>query len=85
VTAPGVGGEAIAVALEQRYQYVTGAANAAGQRITVNEGRLDADQVRFRLALPGGLYEFRGKVTGDRMSGTAVHAGRSTPWSAIRE
>jgi protein-L-isoaspartate O-methyltransferase len=85
VTASGLEGGPIAVALEQRYQYLTGAANAAGKRIAVNEGRLEADQVRFRLALPGGLYEFRGKVSGDRMSGTAVHAGRSTPWSAIRE
>jgi precorrin-6B methylase 2 len=85
LTAPGIGGEPIAVALEQRYQYLTGAANAAGKRIALNEGRLEADEVRFRLALPEGLYEFRGKVSGDRMSGTAAYGGRSTAWSALRE
>jgi protein-L-isoaspartate O-methyltransferase len=81
---PAVGDEPIEVVLQQQYQYLTGGANTGGKRSLLSEGKLEADHVRFKLALPAGVYEFRGIVDGERMRGTAVHGGQSVAWTAAR-
>ena len=84
VSAPGLVGQPLPVTLMQRYQYVEGSATANGRRIPVAEGKIEADQVRFKLAIPGGAYEFRGAVEGDRMRGEAVQGARTVSWSAVK-
>ena len=84
LTAPALLSEPLALTLQQRYQFVEGGTQARGKRVPVANGRLEADRVRFTLALPGGSFEFRGVVDGDRMRGEVVHAGRSAVWSATK-
>jgi hypothetical protein len=43
-------------------------------------GRLRGDQI----ALTAGTTEYKGRVVGKRMEGTATAAGKETPWSATR-
>ena len=84
VSAPDLAAEALAVTLQQQYQFVTGDTDASGKRVALSDGRVEAHQVRFKLALPGGAYEFNGVVDGDGMRGTAVQGARSIPWTAVR-
>jgi hypothetical protein len=84
VSAPAFGDEPLAVALQQQYQFVTGGAEAGGKRVALSDGRIEADQVRFKLTLPSGSYEFHGVVDGERMRGTAVQGARSVPWTGVR-
>jgi len=84
LSAPGLTAQPLALALEQQYQFVQGVAAGNGKSVPLTGGKLDADRITFKLALPGGAYEFKGVVEGERMLGEAVHAGRSVPWSAVR-
>jgi protein-L-isoaspartate O-methyltransferase len=81
---PALGVEPLELALQQQYQYLTGGANAGGKRSALSDGKLEAEHVRFKLALPAGVYDFRGVVDGERMRGTAVHAGQTVAWTAVR-
>ncbi len=83
LSAPGLI-EQLPLALDQRFQFVLGEATEDGRRVSIGNGKLEAEHITFRLALSGGSAEFRGVVQGDRMSGVAVHGGRSIPWSAAR-
>ena len=84
VSAPDLAAEPLAVALQQQYQFLTGGTDASGKRMALSDGKIEADQVRFKLTLPGGPYEFHGVIEGERMRGTAVQGARSIPWSAVR-
>ena len=84
VRAPALLSEPLALTLQQHYQFVEGGTQARGKRLPIANGRLEADRVRFTLALPGGSFEFRGVVDGDRMRGEVVHAGRSAAWTATK-
>jgi 16S rRNA G966 N2-methylase RsmD len=84
VTAPGLLSEPLSLTLEQRYQFVQGGSGDREKRVSLSGGKLEANRIRFRLALPAGQYDFTGVVEGDRMRGEAVHSGRSVAWSAVK-
>jgi hypothetical protein len=84
VSAPGLSPDPIALTLQQQYQMLEGAADVRGTRVPVTAGKVQADRVAFRLALPGGASDFAGVVDGERLRGEAVQGGRSVPWTATR-
>ena len=84
LSAPGLIDQPLALTLEQRFQYVEGAAPGKGKRVALSDGKIEASRIRFKLPLAAGTYEFRGVVEGDRMRGEAVQRGRSVAWSATR-
>jgi SAM-dependent methyltransferase len=84
VSAPGVSAQPLALALQQQYQVLEGSTNAAGKAVPLAGGKVDAERVSFKLALPAGTYEFKGAVEGNRMRGEATSGGRSFPWTAVR-
>ena len=81
---PELAPQPLAVAFEQRYQYVEGHATVRGKRVNIAEGRLEGERVRFKLALGGAAYDFRGAVEGDRMHGEAVRDARTLGWTATK-
>ena len=84
VSVPGLSAEPIALALQQKFQALEGAADARGKRVPLSGGKLEADRVAFKLALPDGVYDFTGVVDGERMRGEAVRADRSVAWTAVK-
>ena len=84
VSAPDLLPAALPLTLEQQYQYVKGAIADKGQRLALANGKLEADRITFQLGLPGGRYEFRGVVEGERMHGEAVQGTRVVPWTAVK-
>ena len=84
-----------AAVVEQRFQAFEGVARAGNRRELLHDSRLTGEDVSFSLALTlEGLgfarHEFRGKVTGDRIEGTARvslpphEASIELPWHATR-
>jgi SAM-dependent methyltransferase len=84
VSAPAISAQPLPLTLQQQYQVLDGSTNAGGKPVPVAGGKVDADRVVFRLALPAGTYEFKGVVDGDRMRGEASSGGRTFPWTAVR-
>ena len=84
VSVPELAQQPLAIAFEQRFQYVDGHATVRGKRVSIADGRLEGDRVRFKLVLGGAAYDFRGTVEGDRMHGEAVRATRTVVWTAIK-
>jgi hypothetical protein len=84
ISAPGISSQPFALALQQQYQMLEGAADARGARVPVAGGKVEADRVAFKLAMAGGTYDFKGVVDGERMRGEAVQGGRSYAWSATK-
>ena len=84
VSAPALAPAPLALALEQKFQFVQGAMTDTGKRFSLTGGRIEADRISFKLALPAGAYDFRGVVEGDRMRGEAVQGGRVVPWTAVK-
>jgi hypothetical protein len=76
--------EALALDLKQQYQALSGGGTLAGKAVAIQDGRVEADRVSFRLAGPAGAYDYRGVVEGDRMRGEAVQGARSVAWTATR-
>lgn len=62
--------------LTQEYQMVSGTLGATA----ISGGRLRGEQITFKA----GETEYTGKVTGDRMEGTATTSGKTHAWSAAR-
>ena len=62
--------------LTQEFQVVTG--TLAGTALAA--GRLNGDQITFTV----GETQYSGRVSGDRIEGTATSGSRSEPWSATR-
>jgi hypothetical protein len=84
VSAPALSAEPLGLTLQQKFQLLEGAAEARGKRVALSAGKLEADRVAFKLALPDGIYDFSGIVDGERMRGEAVRAGRSVAWTAVK-
>jgi hypothetical protein len=61
--------------LQQDYQFVRG--TVGSEQAT---GRLRGDIITLRA----GKTEYTGRVSADRIEGTATTAGRQAPWSAVR-
>jgi SAM-dependent methyltransferase len=66
--------------LRQQYQRVTGAFGAGALALTVSQGRLNGDRLRFTA----GGAEYRGRVTGDAIEGTIATDGGLRLWKAVR-
>ncbi len=84
LSAPELAPGPLAVNVRQRYQFLDGAASARGKPVLLADGKVEGDRVAFRLALPEGPSQFRGIIEGERMSGTAIQAGRTVSWTAVR-
>ena len=70
----------LTLTLAQRYQTVSGVLRRGGERHEVEEGRLSGADLTFRA---GGV-RYRGRVSGDRLAGTAATGERASRWSARR-
>ncbi len=82
---PGVPGAELA--LEQTYQRITRATVEMGSNIKagLREVRLWGDQISFTMVDANGVSrDFVGKVSGDKMEGTARAGTDSATWSATR-
>jgi hypothetical protein len=79
---PGLAAKPLKLALEQQYQLVRGGLNENGRRVALSGVKLEGDRITFRLALPGGGYEFRGTVDGGHMQGEASAGAKSVSWTA---
>lgn len=85
LNAPAISPEPVPLTLQQQFQMLEGAVNARGKRVPVAGGKVEADQVAFKLAMPtGGTYDFRGAIDGERMRGEVVQGGRSFAWTATK-
>jgi precorrin-6B methylase 2 len=71
------GGELV---LGQEFQMLSGSVSAGGATTPVAEGRMNGDQMTVTVA--GTTYT--GRVTGDRITGTATRAGTKREWTATR-
>ena len=66
------------LALKQEFQMISGTLNAGGKKLTVTNGRLRGDQIRFAA----GGTEYTGTVNGNSIEGTVK--GGSGNWRATR-
>jgi SAM-dependent methyltransferase len=67
--------------LEQKFQMVSGTlSSSSGAAAPVSDGRLLADQISFKVA----GEEYTGRITGDRIEGTAISSGNKRSWTATR-
>ena len=62
--------------LTQQFQMVTGTLGTTA----ITGGRLNGEQITFKV----GDTQYSGKVSGDRMEGTATTAGKTQNWSATK-
>ncbi len=62
--------------LTQEFQMVSGTLGAT----PISGGRLNGEQISFKV----GDTQYTGKVTGDRMEGTATAGGKTQPWTAVK-
>jgi SAM-dependent methyltransferase len=66
--------------LTQQYQRVTGALGTGALALTVSEGGVNGEQLRFKA----GGAEYRGRVTRDVIEGTIASDGGVRLWKAVR-
>jgi len=79
------GGEAYDVTLKQSYQLLEGAASTQGKSLKIASGRVRGEEIVFTLSDGSARRQFRGRVSGDGIQGTAdLGAGRSSRWTARR-
>lgn len=73
------------MSLRQRFQFLTGQLNRVTAALTVVDGRLRGDQIRFAVVDGAVRREFSGRVHGILMDGTVRAAGSPVlRWSASR-
>lgn len=71
--------------LQQRYQRLMGSAEGRGGKVSLLEPKLSGTEVSFLLPLGVHQRRLTGRVSGDRMEGTAdFGGGRIVRWHAIR-
>jgi SAM-dependent methyltransferase len=73
--------EPYTLALEQRYQHVTGTASIGEKQAELSEFVLKGDSVRFVIS---DTLRFAGRVSGERAEGKVSGMGRSRAWTAER-
>jgi SAM-dependent methyltransferase len=66
--------------LKQQYQRITGAFGAGPLALTVSEGRVNGDRLRFTA----GGAEYRARVAGDAIDGTIATGSGVRLWKAVR-
>jgi 16S rRNA G966 N2-methylase RsmD len=84
ITVPGISPQPLAVTFTQQYQYLDGSAAVGGKRLPIADGKVEADRLRFKLSLSGGVYDLGGVVQGDKMRGEATHRGHTFEWTGER-
>jgi hypothetical protein len=81
------GGEPYEINLRQTYQNIDGTVTGGGAKgAKFTQSRLNADEIAFAFPAGADRYQFRGRVAGDTMEGTANLGGgkASTQWTATR-
>jgi SAM-dependent methyltransferase len=79
------GGRSFDLALVQRFQKIEGTVALGAVEAALREPVLRGDAIRFGFVDQVGVsQELTGTVTGDRMSGTFVAAGKKGNWTATR-
>ena len=69
---------------EQQYQIVNASAENILGQMKIDNTQLRGDEVSFDLMIGASSHRFIGKVTGDKIEGTAVAPGSKQPiaWRA---
>jgi hypothetical protein len=82
----GSGTESWDLALEQRYQRVSGSAQLSGKSFNLMDTRLRGPDIHFTLVDGNGVKrDFSGMVRGDHIEGTTTtQGGTSVKWTASR-
>ena len=84
----GPGGEDITFSFTQKFQELEGHGVNGGGRMTLQDGQLEGNKIRFRLpeAAAGrkALREFQGTVNGDTINGEVVSQHDTASWTAKR-
>jgi hypothetical protein len=79
------GGEQYEVALRQKYQALTGNAEAVGRPAKLTLANLQGEDIRFTLVDRGTRRNFTGTAKGDAMQGTVeLGGGKTARWTAQR-
>jgi hypothetical protein len=68
------------LALEQKYQMLSGTAKVDGNSTAISGGKMTGDQIAFSV----GNTSYTGRVNGNTMEGTAKSASGESKWSATR-
>lgn len=68
------------LALQQRFQMISGTLDSGGKTVAITNGRLKGAQISFSV----GPVWYTGRVTGDEMRGTFGTGGNETAWTARR-
>jgi hypothetical protein len=75
----------IVLEINQRYQMINASAENLAGSMKIENALLRGDEISFDLSIGAAPYRFTGKVTDDKMEGTAVAPGaRPIPWRATK-
>ena len=74
----------IVLSVEQQYQMLNASAGNILGQMKIENTRLRGEEINFDLTIGANLYRFIGKVSGNKMEGTAVTPGNKQPvvWRA---
>ncbi|HEY7716206.1 MAG TPA: class I SAM-dependent methyltransferase [Candidatus Binatia bacterium] len=74
----------IVLSVEQQYQMLNASAGNILGQMKIENTRLRGEEINFDLTIGANLYRFIGKVSGNKMEGTAVTPGSKQPvvWRA---
>ena len=79
------GGEHYDVSLRQRYQNLSGTAEAAGKPVKLASPTLRGEEIRFTVTDGAARRSFRGTASGESMQGTVdLGGGKTAKWTAKR-
>jgi hypothetical protein len=76
----------IVLSFNQQYQVINASAASKAGPMKIDNPSMEGDEIKFTLTIGANAYQFTGKVTGERMQGTAA-AGMSSqpiPWRATK-
>jgi hypothetical protein len=78
------GGPRYEATFQQQFQNLSGSAKADAKPVQVANGKLRGETITFVVDDGGVRREFTGRVSGDRIEGTAKGAGADAKWTAMR-
>jgi hypothetical protein len=76
----------IILSFNQQYQVINASAASKAGPMKIENASMEGDEIKFSLTIGANPYQFTGKVTGERMQGTAVAgmSGQPIPWRASK-
>jgi len=82
----GANRQLIAMALDQEYQMLNASAENIAGTLKIGNARLRGDEISFDVAIGSSPYRFTGKVSDDKITGSAVTPGskQPIPWRATK-